>query len=93
MNGKDGETILSFSSFPLLGVGDYTVPSPPSDWTPGSSEVTKSLYIQDQIINPHPRFPFLSKNIRERRTTTVDINIPLFIDEKNKTSIWNSTFC
>jgi len=49
--------------------------------------VTHSLFINDEIINSHPRFPALTKNIRERRGENVDIRIPLFIDEKTDTTV------
>jgi glutamate--cysteine ligase catalytic subunit len=31
-------------------------------------------------MNPHPRFPALSKNIRERRGSKVQILVPLYKD-------------
>lgn len=34
----------------------------------------------DYIINPHPRFAALTRNIRERRGKKVDIRVPLFRD-------------
>lgn len=40
-----------------------------------------SIFIKDEIINSHPRFPALSRNIRERRGEKVNIRIPLFIDD------------
>lgn len=48
---------------------------------PFINEVTQSQYISDDHIAPHPRFPTLTKNIRLRRKQTVDIRVPLFIDE------------
>lgn len=44
------------------------------------NEVTESNFIDDRIINPHPRFETLSKNIRERRTEKVDIRVPIYKD-------------
>ncbi|CAM9102480.1 unnamed protein product, partial [Hapterophycus canaliculatus] len=43
--------------------------------------VANSAYVPDIIINPHPRFGALTKNIRARRGHNVDIRIPLFHDE------------
>lgn len=43
--------------------------------------VANSAYIPDAIINPHPRFGALTRNIRARRGHNVDIRIPLFRDE------------
>lgn len=76
---KPNERILSITSYPEMGVGDFT--DPPADgWVPGRDAYAKSLFIPDMIINPHERFRMLSKNIRERKGATVDINIPLFQD-------------
>eukprot|EP00903_Cladosiphon_okamuranus_P014848 g13749.t1 len=43
--------------------------------------VANSAYIPDAIINPHPRFGALTKNIRARRGHNVDIRVPLFHDK------------
>merc|ERR1712137_715233 len=81
---KPNQRVMSLTAFPMMGVGDYTSPSPPSDWKPGSDKYAASIFIQDQIINPHPRFGTLSANIRKRKTDTVDINVPLFKDTNTK---------
>lgn len=41
----------------------------------------ESEYISDAVINPHPRFGCLARNIRQRRGRHVDIRVPLYIDE------------
>ena len=41
---------------------------------------TKSIFINDCIINRHPRFGNLSRNIRYRRGKKVNIQIPIFKD-------------
>jgi hypothetical protein len=46
---------------------------------------SQSVYIDDVIINTHPRFGTLTKNIRTRRGSKVDIKIPMLIDEKTNT--------
>eukprot|EP01096_Ripella_sp_DP13-Kostka_P007805 TRINITY_DN2879_c0_g1_i1.p1 TRINITY_DN2879_c0_g1~~TRINITY_DN2879_c0_g1_i1.p1 ORF type:complete len:719 (-),score=276.59 TRINITY_DN2879_c0_g1_i1:225-2120(-) len=81
---QENEFIFLLTSFPMLGVGSYSTPAPDASWKPGSDFYTRSLFIQDQIINHHPRFRFLSANIRERRGKTVDINIPLFHDHNTR---------
>mmetsp|Transcript_4566 Transcript_4566/g.5256 ORF Transcript_4566/g.5256 Transcript_4566/m.5256 type:complete len:579 (-) Transcript_4566:580-2316(-) len=43
--------------------------------------VSESLFLPDSLINPHPRFGTLTRNIRKRRGKKVDIAVPLFIDE------------
>lgn len=40
----------------------------------------KSKYVPDVCINPHPRFGTLVANIRSRRGSKVDIQVPLFQD-------------
>jgi len=52
---------------------------------PLSTEYNKysnSLFTFDGAINAHPRFPTLSKMIRERRGEKVCIKVPLFMDYK-----------
>ena len=73
---RSGEAIISLTHFPHMGVGDFVHPS----CVPGGP-IAKSLFVPDEIINPHPRFATLTKNIRERRGRKVDINIPIFMDD------------
>ena len=120
INNKFGkDSILSFSSFPLLGCGEYYEQKLDSDSDYGeeieeeskeinkiieedkkekkkeetkyemkkkekiqlnSNPYTKSIFLNDNIINKHPRFGALAKNIRERRGKKVEIKIPLFKD-------------
>jgi glutamate--cysteine ligase catalytic subunit len=63
--------------FPLLGVGDF-VKNP----RPFTAPYSRSEFIPDYIINPHPRFAALTTNIRSRRGSKVDIQVPLFPDVK-----------
>jgi glutamate--cysteine ligase catalytic subunit len=61
--------------FPLIGVGEFTEPA-----LPAGGPVTKSLFVPDDCINPHPRFAALTGNIRKRRGANVDIRMPRFRD-------------
>lgn len=79
---RDGEVAPTMTCFPLMGVGDFVAAStstvgvpPASPRSPrrGSSSgwhvrgpVANSAYIPDDVINPHPRFGALTKNIRVR---------------------------
>ena len=41
---------------------------------------TESLFCLDSTINPHPRFGYIAKCIRQRRGEKVNIKVPLFED-------------
>ncbi len=72
----DNECVLTMTAFPRLGVADFTSPTQLP-----FGPVARSLFTSDQVINPHPRFGTLTRNIRVRRTGKVDITLPLFVDE------------
>ena len=42
--------------------------------------VTKSLFTDDEIITPHPRFIDATRNIRLKRCSKIEINVPLYMD-------------
>ncbi|CAI5702390.1 hypothetical protein KXD40_005246 [Peronospora effusa] len=71
----EDEIAPSVTAFPMMGVGDCTVPS-----SQPHGNVAQSDYISDDVINPHPRFATLTRNIRQRRTRKVDIRVPIFRD-------------
>lgn len=75
---KDGEALFSITNFPRLGCPDFT--EPPCAPNPDGL-VSQSQFLPDVIINPHPRFPTLTANIRRRRGSTVAINVPVFHDK------------
>eukprot|EP00501_MAST-03F_sp_TOSAG23-6_P000335 GSMAST32.ASY1.ANO1.342.1 assembled CDS len=72
---RPNESAISTVAFPLLGVGDFTVPKAQ---VPG--QYSKSAYVPDECINPHPRFKTLTQNIRMRRGSRVNITAPVFRD-------------
>lgn len=74
---KDDEHPLTITAYPLLGVGKFASP-----WIDPDGPVSRSLFLPDNIINTHPRFPYLAANIRERRGEKVAINIPIFKDKQ-----------
>ncbi|KAI9442582.1 glutamate-cysteine ligase catalytic subunit [Lactarius indigo] len=43
-----------------------------------------SLFLPEQVTNPHARFPTLTANIRRRRRSKVAINLPVFIDDRTQ---------
>ncbi|CAK8697356.1 glutamate--cysteine ligase catalytic subunit-like [Clavelina lepadiformis] len=73
------EQIMSLTVFPRLGCFDFTNPTYRIEG-PETNPVSRSLFFPDQAISSHPRFPFLTQNIRERRGEKIAINIPIFKD-------------
>ncbi len=76
---------LTITSYPLMGVGNFTEPK-----SEPNGNASRSLFLPDEIINRHVRFPTLTANIRKRRGEKVAINIPMFQDKftsKNDESI------
>ncbi|TGJ81470.1 hypothetical protein E0Z10_g7297 [Xylaria hypoxylon] len=69
---------LTLTTFPRLGVpGVFTDP-----YYPPSGSKLRSQFVPDEIANPHIRFPTLAANIRWRRGRKVQVNVPIFHDEK-----------
>lgn len=64
------EVAPTVTAFPLLGIGETQVRGP----------VLDSLFLLDDSIFPHPRFPTLARNIRERRGGKVEIRRPKMKD-------------
>lgn len=69
------DAVMTLTAFPRTGCGVYTHP-PTLPFGP----VARSLFTSDVVINPHPRFGTLTRNIRTRRGRKVDIRVPLFVD-------------
>lgn len=64
---QPGEIIPTMTCFPLMGVGDFV--AAPNDAAGGNhvrGPILNSAYLPDVIVNPHPRFGALAKNIRVR---------------------------
>ena len=69
---------ITLTTFPRLGTkDDYVTP-----YFPPSGERLRSQFLPDEIANPHIRFPTLAANIRQRRGRKVELNVPIFHDEK-----------
>lgn len=70
---------MTLTSFPRLGVpGKFTEPY----YDPAEAVSSHSLFLPEQVTNPHARFPTLTANIRTRRGSKVAINLPIFIDDR-----------
>lgn len=68
---------ITLTTFPRLGSVDCIVPP-----YPVSGPKLRSQFVPDEIANPHIRFPTLAANIRWRRGKKVQVNVPIFRDEK-----------
>ncbi|KAI0075747.1 glutamate-cysteine ligase catalytic subunit [Panus rudis PR-1116 ss-1] len=76
---KDNEIPMTMTSYPRLGVpGVFTEPY----YDPKDAVSSHSLFLPEEITNPHARFPTLTANIRRRRGSKVAINLPLFFDDR-----------
>jgi glutamate--cysteine ligase catalytic subunit len=71
------ELPVTLTSFPRLGVTDAPFTEPPLE---ARGNASRSLFLPDEVINPHARFPTLTANIRKRRGAKVAINMPIFHD-------------
>ena len=80
---KEDETLVTLTMFPLLGA-KKSFTDPHYD---ANGSVAQSLFLPDEIINEHPRFGTLTKNIRLRRGGKVCILVPLFLDENTNRHI------
>lgn len=68
---------ITLTTFPLLGDRKSITPLYP----PSGSKL-RSQFVPDEIANPHIRFPTLAANIRSRRGRKVELNVPVYHDEK-----------
>ena len=68
---------VTMTTFPLLGDRKSLTP-----FYPPSGDKLRSQFVPDEIANPHIRFPTLAANIRARRGRKVELNVPVFHDEK-----------
>ena len=78
MNEKD--TLISLPTFPRLGaspLGSSTVPV-----FLEHGPVHRSQFLPDETVGPHVRHIISTLNIRQRRERKVELNAPVFRDEK-----------
>lgn len=71
---------LTLTSFPRMGAPHFTYPDVKVD----HNSASKSLFLPDELINRHVRFPTLTANIRRRRGAKVAINVPLYRDTNTR---------
>ncbi len=75
---QKNEMLATLTTFPRLGANDFLYP-PNLEPTP-TKGASHSIFVPDQLINPHARFPTLTANIRKRRGEKVAINYPIYRD-------------
>ncbi|KAI4085936.1 MAG: hypothetical protein LQ344_007997 [Seirophora lacunosa] len=78
---------ITLTTFPRLGsTGNAITP-----YFPPSGPRLRSQFLPDEIANPHIRFPTLAANIRARRGRKVEINVPVYKDERTARPFKDST--
>jgi len=82
---RANEKILSLPVFPRLGAAGFT--ADPALAPAPNGPTSRSLYIPDESIQPHPRFPTLTANIRKRRGEKVQIKVPVYQDKHTATAL------
>lgn len=84
---ESNEYPITLTTFPRLGTRDNFI----TPYYPPSGERLRSQFLPDEVANPHIRFPTLAANIRSRRGRKVEINVPIFKDEKTPVSFKDPT--
>jgi glutamate--cysteine ligase catalytic subunit len=77
------ESLVTLTMFPLMGAKKILT-SPAYE---PNGPIAQSLFLPDEIINEHPRFGTLTRNIRLRRGGKVCILVPLFMDKNTDPQI------
>ncbi|KAH3900666.1 glutamate--cysteine ligase SCDLUD_003664 [Saccharomycodes ludwigii] len=78
-NHHEKVILLSIAVFPRMGCDNFI--NVPNQWDPlHKNKASQSLFLPDEIINRHVRFPTLTANIRTRRGEKVAMNVPMYKD-------------
>lgn len=72
---------VTMGNLPVMGLPGFVIGQDDTQDMAVRGPVAQSDFFPDSIINPHPRMPTLTGNIRRRRSEKVDIHMPLFEDE------------
>ncbi|KAH0287279.1 GCS-domain-containing protein [Aureobasidium namibiae CBS 147.97] len=75
---EPSEFPITLTTFPRLGAKERSI----TPEYPLNGDKLRSQFLPDEIANPHIRFPTLAANIRARRGRKVEINVPVYKDEK-----------
>ena len=77
---KPDDTLISIPTFPRLGaepLGSTTVPD-----RPVHGPIHRSQSLPDETVGPHVRHIISTLNVRQRRECKVELNAPVFRDER-----------
>ncbi len=69
------ERFLTFCTLPGLGIRKLTDPL-------HRGEIQRSQYLSDEMLNTNMRYRAATSNIRSRRGRKVELNVPIFRDER-----------
>ncbi|CAR28347.1 hypothetical protein ZYGR_0R00820 [Zygosaccharomyces rouxii] len=72
--------ILTLAVFPRMGCDEFV--NLPAELRDQKNNASRSLFLPDEVINRHIRFPTLTTNIKTRRGEKVCINVPVYVDSK-----------
>lgn len=70
--------ITSQTAFPRFGLDDFLTPVATVE---SPNATTRSIFVPDAVISPHPRFSTLVNNIRLRRGAKPVVAVPVFRDK------------
>ncbi|KZP05501.1 glutamate-cysteine ligase catalytic subunit [Athelia psychrophila] len=74
---KPTEVPITLTAFPTLGTpGVFTEPY----FDPKGAVSSHSLFLPEELMSPHVRYPTLTAHTRARRGSKVAINLPIFAD-------------
>ena len=80
--------ILSMTSFAKIGYADFYVrPNGeriPNDQKSKINKLSKSRYFLDETVTPISRFLTFTRNTNEKRESSTEVNIPLFVDKNTR---------
>lgn len=71
---ESNESLMTFSTFPLIAAPKFTWPHTPNNQI-------ETFFSTDFVFKSHPRFLTVAKNVRERHNSEPCIFIPIFIDK------------
>lgn len=78
--------VWTFANFPLLGTADGQAPAEPPSPKRSDGLGSRSRFVPDEVITPHPRFQAFVANIRHRKGAKTCALLPLAADASGAAS-------